>query len=459
MARLYAMSWEGKPNYRWVKMHKGVRHRVTCDELGAARTKEGSYRQANAWWAATLAELNGPSPAAQVLEPVEQVPLARMSEVVQRGEAMRRILTELPFAKAEVAPEVVERIIGVPVEDDALRVEMLGEVVARATGVLKADADRTLKHHAERFLDYVRGEVKPLSYREIRDFIRSLYDAPEGAKTGGKHADHGVRGEMGVDELTEAAVERFYFWLRGSDYSSGTKKKRWGFFKRLVRYCWAARLIELPRNLDLYEFTVTATKVKTYTVQEVRAVLKKLKPRLRLYALLGLNCGMTSADMGQLRKDQVDLDRARLVRKRVKTADHDNVPEVDYPLWPETVALLREHRSTDAVLFLTSEDDTPLWESRLEDDGETPTKDLIYQQFKRAKAGITVKAFRSISATMIESHELYGRYKSHFLGHSPKSLADKNYAAPSGELFDRIMSWLHGHLFKAEMGEGGTARG
>jgi hypothetical protein len=34
MARLYLMSWEGHPNYRWYKMHKGVRYRVTCEQLG-----------------------------------------------------------------------------------------------------------------------------------------------------------------------------------------------------------------------------------------------------------------------------------------------------------------------------------------------------------------------------------------------------------------------------------------
>lgn len=34
MPRKYqAGTWEGEPHYRWVKMYKGVRYRVTCKEL------------------------------------------------------------------------------------------------------------------------------------------------------------------------------------------------------------------------------------------------------------------------------------------------------------------------------------------------------------------------------------------------------------------------------------------
>jgi len=47
-----------------------------------------------------------------------------------------------------------------------------------------------------------------------------------------------------------------------------------------------------------------------------------------------------------------------------------------------------------------------------------------------------------ISATLLETHEVYGRYVHHFLGHSPKSIADKHYAAPSQELFDKALDWL-----------------
>ncbi len=151
-------------------------------------------------------------------------------------------------------------------------------------------------------------------------------------------------------------------------------------------------------------------------------------------ALLGLNCGMTSVDMGTLRKEQVN--GGRMVRKRVKTGDYANVPTVEYALWPETLKLLKENWSDDETLVLTSQDGTPMYTNAIEGEA-TPQKDLITQQWKRAKLPIQLKAFRSIAATRLESHREYGRYKTHFLGHSPKLLADKNYAAPSAALFDQ----------------------
>jgi len=65
-----------------------------------------------------------------------------------------------------------------------------------------------------------------------------------------------------------------------------------------------------------------------------------------------------------------------------------------------------------------------------------------------------VKNFRSIAATLIESHESYGRYKTHFLGQSPKSIADKHYAAPSNELFTRIILWLHDKILNSDQATG-----
>ena len=58
-----------------------------------------------------------------------------------------------------------------------------------------------------------------------------------------------------------------------------------------------------------------------------------------------------------------------------------------------------------------------------------------------------MKRFRSIAATLLENHPVYGRYVPHFLGHSPKSIAAKHYASPSQNLFDQAIQWLHDQLF------------
>src|SRR4051812_19510791 len=113
MARKLHMSWEGAPNYRWVKMYKGTRYRVTCEELGAmVFTKEASAALANTWWEKKQSQLSGPSPVARILEAVEQVPIEKLREMMERGDAVRQILAELPFVKAELAAAEVEKIVG-----------------------------------------------------------------------------------------------------------------------------------------------------------------------------------------------------------------------------------------------------------------------------------------------------------------------------------------------------------
>jgi hypothetical protein len=83
---------------------------------------------------------------------------------------------------------------------------------------------------------------------------------------------------------------------------------------------------------------------------------------------------------------------------------------------------------------------TPLW--RRLDNGKTARTDPIGQQRRLARLPIPLKALRSIGATILESHPHYGRYKLHYLGHSPRAVADRNYASPSRELFDEIILWL-----------------
>jgi len=59
-----------------------------------------------------------------------------------------------------------------------------------------------------------------------------------------------------------------------------------------------------------------------------------------------------------------------------------------------------------------------------------------------------LKDFRSIGATIIgdEKEKGWGRYVGHYLGHSPKTLADIHYTPPSDELFDEIVRYVGDQL-------------
>jgi hypothetical protein len=61
MPACYLMSWE-PTNARWWKMYRRRRYVVSCRQLNAPATKEGSYQAANAWWRAKKAEIDGQQP-------------------------------------------------------------------------------------------------------------------------------------------------------------------------------------------------------------------------------------------------------------------------------------------------------------------------------------------------------------------------------------------------------------
>jgi hypothetical protein len=53
-----------------------------------------------------------------------------------------------------------------------------------------------------------------------------------------------------------------------------------------------------------------------------------------------------------------------------------------------------------------------------------------------------MKGLRKTAATLLESHETYGRLTGLFLGHAPASMKERHYAAPPQALFDEAVTWL-----------------
>lgn len=58
-----------------------------------------------------------------------------------------------------------------------------------------------------------------------------------------------------------------------------------------------------------------------------------------------------------------------------------------------------------------------------------------------------LKALRSVSATLLDSHKDYARCTTLFLGHAPATIKDRHYAAPPQELFDDAVDWLRCQYF------------
>jgi integrase len=204
----------------------------------------------------------------------------------------------------------------------------------------------------------------------------------------------------------------------------------------------------MPRNLDEHKFEIPAKTIKPISAEDFKKMLDaSMGTHLELFLLLFLNCGMRSTDAGELLDSEVDWEEGRITRQRSKTRIHHSkdVPCVSYHLWDRTFDLLKKYRSGDEVALKTPRGQPWAWES-MDASGVYHGSDNVAIRYnrlaKRLKIDSPLSSIRKRGATVLDSHEHYGRFANHYLGESPRSIKDRHYAAPSIELFDSVIKWL-----------------
>lgn len=224
--------------------------------------------------------------------------------------------------------------------------------------------------------------------------------------------------------------------------------------KSLYRFADSRDWFSLPKILHdkgTNGFTVSAPAkaVKVPALDAISGLLEHATERERLYLCLALNCGMGPKDMADLRHDEIDFKASTVTRKRSKTAKHDSVPIVVYPMWRETSRLLAKFKSEHAELAITTENGRPMVESSFRKDGSVIKRDVVHSAWarlcKKAGSKVQLKALRKIGASLLEQSE-HHRFVPLYLGHSASSMADKHYAAVAQEQFASAMAWLESQV-------------
>jgi integrase len=466
MPKKYVMNWQ-QDKSRWRKMHRGQWFFVTPKELGCRPTKEASWKAANEWWARKLATLAAPvlDPAnfqvRRVLESRDTVREAveYLCVQMQKGEAAKKLLQLLTAADEHRLPDdadgtpdalqAAERLMkGEPIDPRLIQLmlghggfvpvsyeqttEKLKRLADEVTAEPPVDPDRGLHHHYEQWCRIQLGADKSAARKKMNMHMLGFFKR--------------FMGDVEVDEVNEARWAAFYTWLRGKDLDDGYKGRILRTAKNFVRYLYEMRLIELPRNLDsrLLAFKSRRKEVKPLAVDVLRRFYGAAVGQTKLHVLLMLNCGMTAQDVSDLRDDEVDWDGGSLTRKRGKTRDHEDVPKVRYQLWPACFRLLKEYRSGKPNVLLTKTGN-PWIRGKIEGD-DYQHSDSIASRFKgvcrKAKVKVTPKQLRTTAASKLGEHENFKFYAQYFLGHSPRTVADKHYVKPSDEEFAKALKWL-----------------
>lgn len=222
-----------------------------------------------------------------------------------------------------------------------------------------------------------------------------------------------------------------------------------------LRWLWESEAIEsLPRILQnrtrSLRIPQPRSEIVVFEIDEIKTLLAEAAERTKLYILLQLNCGFTQKDISDLAPSEVDWKAGRIRRRRSKTRNEDNVPIVNYLLWPETFRLLQEHRSVSPERALLNSNGKPLLQEFLltpENGTQHYTKnDNVKNSFdrlrKKTKINKPMKSLKKTSASLIRGHERFSGVEDLFLGHAPQRMSDRHYAKAPEQLLDDALAWL-----------------
>ena len=220
--------------------------------------------------------------------------------------------------------------------------------------------------------------------------------------------------------------------------STYTARDRLTEAKSLARFALSREAIDkLPQCIDpamgqKYSISLETKDPEPITRDEIKTLLHHATDRQRLYLLIGLNCGFQGADISDLRRDEIDVSRGMITRKRSKTKQHKNAPVVTYKLWPETIAVCKRFLESSGDLAFLAENGSQLITKRLDAKGKYAKADSIDSSWDRLRKKSSVDAsftrLRKTGATWLNQQERFARFVQLYLAHVPSSVADRHYA-------------------------------
>jgi len=435
-------------------MYRGKRYYVSARELNCPPTLADSLTAANDWWQKKLVEIEGAT-----VKPGS----GKAIETIARSYATNALDSPLHLKAT------IEHLL-----DDL-----------HANGQVELTDNDGRKHLAtkDQVIDALLGENRAAQIRETAAIPPSVPDdhtiAQQVAnwvnmerqrvitcKVGPERADSNRRSlvhfqdflgkSASVESITEEKWLAWYGYL-----SAAVKAGKWNIAhvnrifavsKRFVRFLWELRLLlTLPRNLDSKNlaFPIRPRQVQIFEDEEIARLYAVVRNQSRLHFLLMLNCGMLARDISDLRQDQVDWKNGIITRKRSKTQDHPAVPVVRYKLWGQTWEELKKWRSTDAEIVLLTHTGKRWIEAH---EGETGfnRSDKVRSAFRvyLAKGGVKKpsKMLRATGASKLAEHPQYKYFSQYYLGHSPRTVAEKHYVRPTDKEFFEALAWLEGAL-------------
>ncbi|UUO06936.1 site-specific integrase [Blastopirellula sp. J2-11] len=468
----YKLSWMKDKSRRWRKVYKGKPYYFPLRE---SETKESSYPRCLAAWKEKKAELDAASLSPwDVARSRIRSRMEKLSEGVDTPERrqayylLQGALSGLAWAEKESYP-TEDLAADLATSEDAFPLIMrpasdIPDPLTDGPAPWDIAPDRstseTIAGNVDDFLRSKRAEADrgKLSRQHVDKFRYSLEDFSS------------FVGDRLLSALNSELLSSYHEELRkriDAGKSAAYVKIYSESVTQYVRWLYSMERVEtLPRVLEgksnRLTISVPKKEIETYDKSELKTLFNRMEESdddLRLYVLLMLNCGFTQKDVADLRREEVDLEAGTISRKRSKTDHHENTPLVVYPLWEETLSLLRSQIQTSGDLALLNRNGKPLRSESISKDEKLGVTDNIGLRFRRFKKRLVdaegekkvvidkpLKAMRSTAASKLGEHESYSRFAQYFLGHSAKTVADKHYVKPAQGVFCEAIAWLRTEL-------------
>lgn len=466
------LTWD-KVGRRWKRIYRG---RTFYGKRGVRKSDQEAYRQAvNAWneWKATAdTDIEAHKPHAEQYRPAIKLRQAMLgwldneqqyaSEYDQYAES-RGIEGESFAALRDRLNREIERLrrdfarakppqldgTGLPIDPTS--------TMAAAQRAWWRDNITTLETH-DRWIG-VTDHAKTIG-ANLDDFLTvKRQQADSGEIAYGwfavirYHLEHFRRyaGGMAVEQVNANLLSgyraRLLDTIKAGEITNTYGKGLLATVKQFVEWLWESEAIEhLPRNLRTLRITADTPTIKTLTTDEIKTLLTEATERTRLLVLLMLNTGMTGKDISDLTPDEVEWTTGRVRRRRSKTKRQKTVPVVDYKLWRTTFDLLRRYGSRKGERVFVNRNGEHLRRWNEKEGGKPRNVDNVRGVWAKLaeRTGIRkpLKLLRTTSASTLAKHTDYGRFSFLFLGHSPKTTAERHYVQVPQDLFDKAVLWL-----------------
>lgn len=311
-----------------------------------------------------------------------------------------------------------------------------------------APSGDTLKTHVDRYLaqkseEEIAGQISKGRVNNLRKHLQVFVE----------WAGHGTL----VNDITSQMLFDFRSVLlkkvKSGTWATKTAHEQLGTVKSFVHWLSEVEAIDaLPKILQGQSRALTISielpEIVVYEKEEIATLLAQASDRTKLYILLMLNCGMTQKDIADLQLSEIDWQAGRIIRKRSKTKSHKKVPTVNYRLWPETLKLLEQERNqAKSGLALLNKNGVSLYQQRSDADGGYGKNDNIHNAFERLRKKMKIKGkslitFKKTSASLLHGHHAYSDLADLFLGHAPRTMAQRHYAQAPQDRFDEAVTWL-----------------